>query len=250
MYLHTAKKVVATIEARMASSRLPGKVLMPLVGKPVLERMIERIKPSKFVDEIVIATTVNKPDDEIDDLAKSLGVKCFRGSEEDVLSRVLGAAKSVSADVIIELTGDCPLSDYRLIDQAIAEFFKRDVDYLANNMEPLTFANGFDAQVFPVRVLEEVSNLTHDPRDREHVTYYIYTHPEKYKTYSLQASDEDLSGDLRVTLDEKNDLMLIENIFERLLLIDPLFSYKEVIKLLRENPTLVKINKNVKQKKV
>ena len=153
------KKVVATIEARMTSTRLPGKVLLEIGGKPALEFMIDRVKQSRLVDDIVVATTVNSSDQPIIDLCNKMGCKYFRGSEEDVLLRVLEAAKSVDADIIMELTGDCPFIDPDIIDKVIELYSSGDYDYASNVVER-SFPDGFDTQVFSVQSLEKVSRLT------------------------------------------------------------------------------------------
>lgn len=247
MYRNNDKKIVVTIEARMTSSRLPGKVLMPFAGKPALQRMIERIRHSKYADEIVVATTINKTDDCVAELCRRLGVGCFRGSEYDVLSRVLGAAKEHKADIIVELTGDCPLIDPEHIDKTIEEFFENNVD-VATNVFPLSLPIGFDVQVFPVSTLEEVGNLTNDYLDRVHVSIYMYNHPEKFKIRNWTADEDCYWPEMRVTLDEKADYDLINIIFEKLLLQNENFSARDVIQLLRREPELVEINKNVRQK--
>jgi len=247
MYKKNNKKIVATIEGRMTSSRLHGKILMPLAGKPALERLIERLKRSKYLDEIVVATTINDSDDPVVKLAKRLGVKYFRGSEDDVLGRVFKAAKSVNGDIIVEVTGDCPLVDWRLIDRGIKEFFERKVDY-ASNVIRLSYPIGFDVQVFPVAVLAEVNKLTDDPVERTHVSYYIYNHPEKYKLYNWQADKECFWPELRVTLDEQADYEFLNAIFEELLPKNEDFSVYDVINLLKNNTKLLNINKHVKRK--
>ncbi|OGH64491.1 MAG: hypothetical protein A2821_03145 [Candidatus Magasanikbacteria bacterium RIFCSPHIGHO2_01_FULL_41_23] len=249
MYQKFPQKIVATIEARMTSSRLPGKVMLPLAGKPSTERLIERLKRSAYIDEIIIATTVNVADDILEELANCLRVKCFRGSEEDVLGRVLAAAEANKAEIIVEVTGDCPLVDHRLIDRGIEEFFNRKIDY-ASNIIPVTFPIGFDVQVFPTKVLAEVARLTTDPVDRVHVSYYIYNHPEQYRLYNWSAEGEYYWPELRVTLDEKADYELLKIIFERLLPINEDFTALEVIKFLRANPKLLDINKHVRQKEI
>ena len=165
-------KIVATIEARMTSSRLPGKVLMPIMGKPMLAYLIERLKRSR-VDEIVVATTDRPTDDLIEQLATNLGVGCFRGSEEDVLGRVLLAAKSVGADVIVEITGDCPLIDPDIVDQVLDVYLSQQVDYASNTLKR-TYPRGLDVQVFSTNLLDEVNILTSDPIDHENVSLYIY----------------------------------------------------------------------------
>ena len=247
MYKDSNKKIVATIEARMTSSRLPGKVLLPLAGKPALERLIERLKRSKYVDEIVIATTTNIADDPIIELAKKIEVKYYRGSEYDVLSRVLKAAKSADADIIVEITGDCPLVDWRLIDRGVTELFDRHIDYSANNIT-FSYPDGFDVRVFPVHILEKVNQLTDDPIDRVHVSYYIYTHPEKFKIYNWVAPKEHQWPDIRLTLDEQADYQLLSNIFENLFNKNKDFSVGDVIDLLKNKPELLEINKYVKAK--
>lgn len=231
----------------MTSTRLPGKVLLPLAGKPALERLIERLKRSAYLDEIIVATTINKADDPLVELAKRMKVGYFRGSEADVLGRVLGAACSFGADIIVEVTGDCPLVDWRLINRGIEEFFRQKVDY-ASNLINLSFPVGFDVQVFPTAILAEVDKLTQDPIDRTHVSYYIYNHPEKYKLHNWQADTKCRWPDLRVTLDEKEDYELLNIIFEKLLPQNKDFSAEEVIEFLRANPALLAINKNVRQK--
>ena len=248
MYKEKNKKIIATIEARMTSNRLPGKMMMPLAGKPALERFIERIKTSRYLDEIVIATTANKADEVIVELAKKMGVKYFRGSENDVLDRVLSAARSVSADIIVELTGDCPLISGDLIDKSIEEFFSKDVDY-SSNVIKRSYPIGFDVQVFLVKILAEVDRLTNDPIDRVHVSYYIYNHPERFKLHNWQAEPENYWPDIRLTLDEKADYELLNIIFKKLLLKKANFKVRDVIKLLKNNPELLEINKYVKHKK-
>lgn len=245
--MYKEKRVVATIEARMTSKRLPGKVLLPLAGKPALERLIERLKRSEYIDEIVVATTINKSDDLIVGLAKNLGVKYYRGSEDDVLKRVLEAAKSAGADIIVEITGDCPLVDWRLVNRGIEELFRRNFDYSANNIE-FSYPDGFDVRVFPVSVLEEVDKMTNDPIDRVHVTYYIYNHPERFKIYNWIAEKENYWPDIRLTLDEEKDYELLNIIFEKLLPKNNDFSVNDVINLLKSNPKLLEINKYVKTK--
>ncbi len=247
MYKNKKKKIIATVEARMTSTRLQGKVLMPLAGKPALERLIERLKRSKYIDEIVVATTINKIDNPIVDLAKRIKVKYFCGSEQDVLKRVLDAAKSVKADIIVEITGDCPLVDWRLIDRGIEELFKHKLDYSANNIK-FSYPDGFDVRVFPFSILEKVDKLTDDPIDRAHVTYYIYNHPEKFKIYNWVAEKKNYWPDIRLTLDEKADYELLNIIFEKLLPVKEDFSVNDIINFLKKNPKLLEINKDVKTK--
>lgn len=242
------RKIVATIEARMTSTRLPGKVLMPLAGEPNLSRHVERIRRSKYVDEVVIATTTNPPDDAIEALAHTLKCGVWRGSENNVLERVLEAAQSVNADIIVEVTGDCPLVDWRHVDHLIELYVNGGYDYVANNMER-TFPRGFDVQVFSVKTLAEVNTLTNDPTDQEHVAFYIYNHPERYKLHNWSAEGNMLRRELRVTLDTREDYELLNLIFEKLLPQNQDFSAEDVVDLFNREPELAHINAEVKQKK-
>lgn len=242
-------KIVAIVETRMSSTRLPGKSMKRILGRPVLALLIERLKNVRLLDDIVVATTVKKEDDVIERLSKKLGVGCFRGSEKDVLKRVLKTAKRVQADLIIEVLGDCPLIDPQLVEKGIKIFLKGDYDYLNNALER-SFPNGLDFQIYPVKVLEEVNRLTDDPLDREHVTLYIYSHPERYKIKILRASGELYWPKLAITLDTPQDFKLIKIIFENLYPKNPQFTAFDVVRFLRANPKLLKINKDVKRKTV
>jgi spore coat polysaccharide biosynthesis protein SpsF len=240
-------RVVCTIQARMTSTRLPGKVLMPAVGRPLLALMIERLQRAERIDGIVIATTEDASSDPIEGLAHDLGVGCFRGSEEDVLSRVLGAARAADADVIVETTGDCPLIDPAVVDRVIEGYQAGGVDYCSNILER-TYPRGLDVQVFPTAVLAEVDRLTQDPADREHVSLYIYEHPERYRLRSV-VSDHPESADLRLTVDLPEDYELIRTIFEELYPADPAFGLDAILELLSARPELADLNRHVEQKK-
>lgn len=231
----------------MTSSRLPGKVLLPIGGVPVLEVMINRLKRSTHLDGICIATTTNSNDDVVEALGKKLGVDVFRGSESDVLGRVLGAAQSVHADIIVEAMADSPFVDPELVDRGIEEFFTHDVDYAANCIKD-TYAVGFEVQVFPTSVLAEVARLTDDIIDRTHVTYYIYKHPEKYRTYNWVAPPELVAPQFRMTLDEHSDYEAICAVCDALMITNPNFTVADVTNHLRMHPEVVAINATVKQK--
>lgn len=231
------KKIVATIEARMTSSRLPGKVMMEYCNISNLEHIIRRLKTSKYLDEVVVATTNNRTDEPITNLCEKIGCKYYRGSEEDVLLRVLDAAKSVSADVIVEITGDCPVIDWRHVDLLIEKYFEIGCDYVSNTIER-TFPRGFDTQVFSVGVLERVNCLTSSPVDHEHVSLYIYTNPDKFKLYNWKAEDFMNHPELGITLDTREDYELIKEIYERLYPINNDFSAEDVVKLLLSDKVL------------
>ena len=238
------ERVVATIEARMTSSRLPGKVLLPAVGKPLLELMVERLRRTRHLDEIVIATTEDASSDPLQELAERLGIGCFRGSEDDVLARVLGAAQAYDADLIVELTGDCPLIDPALVDHVIERHREGGADYTANVLDK-TYPLGFAVQVFPTRVLAEVAELTDDPADREHVSLYIYEHPERYRLRNI-VSDHPESAELRLTVDTPEDYELVRTVFEEL---PGDFGLPEILDLFARKPELRSVNQHIEQKK-
>jgi spore coat polysaccharide biosynthesis protein SpsF len=238
------ERVVATIEARMTSSRLPGKVLLPALGKPLLELMVERLKRCRQLDAIVIATTEDATSDPLEELAQRLDIGCFRGSEDDVLARVLGAAQAYEADLIVELTGDCPLIDPALVDHVIERHLQGGADYTANLLEK-SYPLGFAVQVFPTKVLADVASLTDDPADREHVSLYIYEHPERYRLRSV-VSDHPESAELRLTVDTPADYELVKTVFEEL---PGDFGLPEILDLFARKPELKAINQHIEQRK-
>lgn len=238
-----------TIEARMGSTRLPGKVLLPILGRPMLALMIERLRRVRLADLIVVATTTAPADDPIVALAGELGAGCFRGSEDDVLGRVLGAATAFGADLIVETTADCPLIDPAVIDQLIGTFRTNDVDYCANVVTP-TWPRGLDAQVFPTRVLAEVAGLTDDPADREHVSLYIYQHPERYRLLNVASGLLESAARLRLTVDTPDDYELVTRVYQRLYPADPAFGLADILTLFEREPELATLNQHVRQKAV
>lgn len=244
-------KIVATIEARMASSRLPGKVLMPLAGEPALKRMVDRIRRSRKVDEVVVATTTAPGDQAIVDFCAGNGIACFRGSQEDVLLRVLEAARWAKADLIVELTGDCPLVDPKHIDAMVSLYQDGGHDYVNNRLNR-GIPDGLDVQVFSTASLSEVERLTQDPIDRTHVSCYFYHNPAKYKLGAprLSEKDEEYWPELAITLDEEGDYKLLNLLFEALISKKPAFEAVDVLRLLRSKPEWVALNKSVRRKEL
>ena len=241
-------KIVSTIEARMTSSRLPGKVLMEVDGKPMLYYLVKRLKQIPRIDEIVLATTTNETDDVLVDFAKNVGISFFRGSEDDVMGRVLRAGQSIDADVIVEICGDCPLIDPQIIGQTISMFLANDVDYACNNFEK-TYPMGMDTQVFKLSALEKSAKMTDHPLDREHVTRHIRNHPEIFKHVYLVAPEEINFPDLEVTLDEPSDFEFIKNIIQKFRVDGKEnFSCLEMVNYIKMNPSLLNINQEVKRK--
>ena len=242
-------KTVITIEARMKSTRLPGKVLKPILGRPMIALMIERLKRVKFADQVVMATTDNPADDPIVELSHRIEVAWFRGSEVDVLDRVLQSARQAHADLIVETTGDCPLIDPETIDKVIGVFMKNDVDYCSNTLKR-TFPRGMDVQVFPVSVLEKVAQLTNDPADREHVSLYIYEHPERFRLLNVPSGLPSQAAELRLTVDTLEDFELVKQIYEALYPVNPEFTLEDIIALFKSRPELQMINYRINQKPI
>lgn len=233
----------------MGSSRLPGKVLRPILGRPMLALMIERLRRVRLADRIVVATTDHRADDPIADLAAALGVGCHRGSETDVLGRVLDAARSEEAELIVETTADCPLIDPAVVDQVIATFRSNTVDYCSNVLTP-TYPRGLDVQVFPTAVLAEVASLTNDPTDREHVSLFIYEHPERYRLLNVASGLPDENRDLRLTVDTAEDLALVTRVFAELYDSTPNFALADILALMTRQPALRTRNQSIQQKTV
>ena len=246
-------KIVAIIQARMGSTRFPGKVLKPICGKTMIFHVISRIKEAKRIHEIVVATTSSKKDDRLVRKLENIdGVTVFRGSEDDVLDRYYRAAQQISAEVIIRITSDCPLIDPAIMDRMIEVYVKRitertPVDYLSNTLVR-TFPRGLDVEVFSLNALERAFHEAKKYYQREHVTPYIWQHPRKF-TLECFKSNKDLSFH-RWTVDEKEDLQLIREIYRELYGEGRCFHFKEVIDLFTRRPHLYEINAHITQKEL
>lgn len=241
-------KTVAIIQARMGSTRLPGKVMMDLYGKTVLEHVITRVKKAKEIDEIVIATTVREDDNLIAEEAKRLRVKSFRGSEEDVLSRYYYSAKENEADIVVRITSDCPLIDPKIVD-GIIEFYKSNKYDLVTNagsdLSQRTYPRGLDTEVFSFKELEAAYIEAKEIYQREHVTPFIYENSDNIFYYK---NDIDYSK-YRWTLDTEEDFELINKIYEGLYTGEHNFYFEEILDLFKKQPELFNINEHIEQKK-
>jgi len=233
----------------MRSSRLPGKVLMPIMGVPMLALMIERLKNARMIDDIVVATTDNGSEDPIAKLADEMGVGCFRGSEEDVLLRVLKAAQHFEADIIVETTGDCPLNDPAIVDKVVADYRIGGADFVSNTLD-YTTPIGTDVRVFSTESLAEIERVSQDPADREHVSLHYWENPEKYRLRNVRTEIPPEVKDLRLTVDTPEDFELISRVFEELYPTNPAFSLWDIVELFERKPELTKINQNIQQKAV
>ncbi len=241
-------RIIATIEARMASSRMPGKSLMDIAGKPLLGRVIDRIKLCKRIDDIVVATSVNPLDDAIETYAKKECIKFYRGSEEDVLLRAVEAAEFMRADVTVQFCGDCPFIDWKLVDYLIQVYLKNpDADMVTNCLK-LTYPLGVYTYVVPILAMRQIEKLAKRKSEREDVSRYLWEHPEQFKLINKEAPNELRRPEIRLTVDYKEDAEFARIIYERLFLKKPDFTTIDIIHFLDENPELKSINKGLVQR--
>jgi len=226
--------MLAILQARMSSTRLPGKVLKPLLGEPMLARQIERVRRAKRIDKLVVATSSDASDDAIAGLCDSLGVGVYRGPLADVLGRYWGAAKRFGpAEHIVRLTGDCPLADWEVIDAVLDHHLAEDADY-TSNCQKLTFPKGLDVEVFKAEHLETAYYEARDPYEREHVTPFFYRNPDRFRISNLEC-DPPL-GDLRWTVDTPEDFAFVEQVYAALYPANPAFLSKDVAQLTADDP--------------
>lgn len=231
--------ILAILQARVSSTRLPGKVLKPILGRPMLVRQLERVKRSKLIDKLIVATSTDLSDSPIFDLCNKDEVACFRGNLDDVLDRFFNAAKPYKPDNILRLTGDCPLADPVLIDEVISYHLNGGYDYSSNTLEP-TFPDGLDIEVFKYKCLEQAWKEAVLPSQREHVTPFIYQHPDRFKIGNFK-NMLDLSG-LRWTVDEPADFELISLIYNSLYTKNPKFTTSDILAFLDSHPDLKAMN--------
>lgn len=242
-------KIAATVQARMGSSRLPGKVLKTIVGKPMLALQIERIQHSMLIDEVIIATSVEKQDDPIEELTGKIGVQCYRGSEENVLSRIVGALKAFQVGINVEFMGDNPIPDPLLVDAVIGYYLKHadEYDYVTNALKT-TYPPGAEVYVYPTEILFDAESKVTDPALREHVGLHIYQHPERYHICNLEAPPWFHYPDLHLEVDVQEDFEVISAIYEHFYPHNPGFSLAQVIDFMNANPELAAKNRHVERR--
>jgi spore coat polysaccharide biosynthesis protein SpsF len=236
-------KVVAIVQARMGSTRLPGKVLKDLEGETVLARVVNRLRRARLVTDLLVATTDRAEDDAIVKECRSLSVAVSRGDHDDVLDRYFRAAQLAKADVIVRITSDCPLIDPEVTDKTLAAFMEARPDYASNSLVP-TYPRGLDTEVMSFAALGRAWQGARKPYEREHVTPYIYEHPAEFRLLSV-TDDADHSGQ-RWTVDTAEDLEFVRAIYARLE--GNAFLSGEVLDLLEREPGLRELNRSVVQK--
>jgi spore coat polysaccharide biosynthesis protein SpsF len=241
-------KVVCIIQARMSSSRLPGKVLKEICGYPMLHWVVNRAAKAKSINELIVATTKDNSDDPIVEWCLEHDIKCFRGDAFDVLDRYYQTARNCQADVIVRITADCPLIDPVLMDEVITVFFNNRVDFAANRLPPpykRTYPIGLDIEVASFSALEKAWRKARLPYEREHVMPYLYSVKDRFTTFVLDA--EKNYGDCRWTVDTPEDLEFIRALFNKQnCRIN--FTWREVLQTLEENPELENINVDIAHK--
>jgi spore coat polysaccharide biosynthesis protein SpsF len=231
--------IVGIVQARSSSTRLPGKVMLPILGVPMILRQFERLQHSEMMQNIALATSTDASDDGLADTVARAGFAVIRGSLQDVLDRFLHAANTLNATTVVRLTGDCPLADPQLIDQLIQFHQDQGADYSSLCLKP-TFPDGLDAEVCTIAALRRAHSEAKLPSEREHVTPYLYKHPELFKIASFENSDDFSS--LRWTVDEPADFDFVSRIYTSLYPTTPQFRWHDVLAFLQANPSLASIN--------
>ena len=230
-------RTVAIVQARTTSRRLPGKVLLPVEGKPMLIRQLERVCRAESLDEVVVATSTDSTDDDIGEVADAQGIRVVRGPLDDVLARYVLAADMTDAEVAVRITADCPLISPSVIDQVVGTFHASEFDYVSNTLTP-TYPDGLDVEVTTARAFRRVSQLSGDEAEREHVTLGIYRRPEEFALGNVVDPSGFDHSTLRWTVDEPEDLNFARSIYAHLFPSNPAFDYRDVLDLLKANPQL------------
>ena len=238
---------MAIVQARMTSTRLPGKVLLPLGGETMLSRLIYRLRRAEACDAIVVATTDNSTDDPVAELCARLDVPCTRGSEHDVLGRYVAAAAQHDAERLVRVTADCPLLDPAIVDQLVEEHASSGCDYVSNMLPP-TWPYGMAVEVFSHAALISAHECATKASDREHVTPYIYGHPERFELRNVR-NPTDLSGH-RWTVDTPADYELVSRLFDAVYPGNPNFTLADLLATIAQHPEWTQINQHIEQKSV
>jgi spore coat polysaccharide biosynthesis protein SpsF len=237
-------KVITVVQARMGSTRLPGKVMLPLAGKPLILRMIERINSAKYCGEIIAAITFDEDDDPIAEACRQNKIALFRGHPTDLIDRHLNIAKKYNADAVVKIPSDCPLIDPDIVDKVIKFYIDNStsLDYVSN-LHPATYPDGNDVEIFSISALEKAWEEAEKGFEREHTTPYFWENPDKFKIGNITWETElDYSMSYRFTIDYEEDYIFIKKIYEELYPKNPLFSLNDILTLLKDKPEILKIN--------
>lgn len=229
-------KILGILQARLSSSRLPGKVVRPLAGAPMIERQVERLRRARTLESLVLATSTDRSDDVLERWAIGAGLAVHRGALDDVLDRFVTTARRYQPAQVVRLTADCPLADPALIDRVVSAHLDVDADYTSNTLQP-TFPDGLDVEVMTMAALEAAAREATAPYQREHVTQFIVQQPERFRLHNVRC-ERDLSA-LRWTVDEAADFELIEAIYGALYPSKPAFTSADILDFLQHNPQWV-----------
>ena len=228
--------ILAVLQARLSSSRLPGKVLLPLAGAPMILRQVERVRRAERIDRLVVATSDQPSDDRLAQTLAEAGVETYRGPLDDVLARFVGALDAWPADHVVRLTGDCPLIDPGLIDATIDLHLKAGADYAQNRLVDKGFPKGQDVEVITAAALRRAAANASTPEEREHVTWGVWNHPETYKVVRLEPPTD--QGQVRWTVDRPDDYEFVSAVYEALYPTNPAFSSDDIRAFVRSRPDL------------
>lgn len=236
-------KTAAIIQTRMGSTRLPGKVMLGLSGRPVLWHVVDRVKRCTMLDDIIIATTTKKEDNIIEAFCEKEQISIYRGDAQDVLSRYVEAAEQFKVDIIVRITSDCPLYDPTIMQAMLQQF---DADYMSSRLHSYTFPRGLDTEIVTLDVLKRTQKLATQDYEKEHVTPYIYEHPTAYKLKSFESPEN--NSHHRWTLDTKEDYAMIKTVYDALYPTNPAFTTNDVLDYLDHHPEVFELNAHIKQK--
>jgi spore coat polysaccharide biosynthesis protein SpsF len=236
------------IQARMGSERLPGKILMPLEDHPMLEWVIRRCQTVRRKDLVIVVTTFKSADDSVEKFCRQVGIPCFRGSEEDVLHRYVSCSEAYDIDTIVRITSDCPFISPAVIDECLDRYFQTRCDYVNNSRMERTFPRGLDVEVCSRTILKRVREFARSQEDREHVTFYIYDHPDQFKIETVKADSHYWGPHMRLTVDVQEDLELVRLLAMEFKSEGMLVDSRKIIAFLKTHPDFLKVNKDVHQK--
>ncbi|MBN9380915.1 MAG: glycosyltransferase family protein [Chitinophagaceae bacterium] len=237
------RRIVTIIQTRRESTRLPDKVLMPLAGKPLFVRQVERVQAAKLVGTVVVATTPSQADDMIVDICNREGIACFRGHAADLLDRHYRAACHYEADIVLKIPSDCPLIDPVVIDRVIEFYLTHEKYDYVSNLHPATWPDGNDVEIMPLSVLKEAHTHASRMLEREHTTPYIWERPDQFRIGNLvMEGGMDYSMTHRFTIDYEADYQFIRAVYEELYPSNPLFGVRDILALLERRPDIYQIN--------
>ena len=236
-------KIVTVIQARMSSSRLPGKVMLPILGQPLLYRMIERVKAAELIGQLVIATSTNPEDDEIEKFCEEENLVCYRGHLTDLLDRHYQVAKNYKAEAVVKIPSDCPLIDPKIINKVLQKFIDHDEYDFVSNLHPATYPDGNDVEIMSFEALEYAWRDASKDYEREHTTPFIWEHDENFGIGNVEwETGLDYSATHRWTIDFPEDYEFIRKVYSELYAGNPLFTLKDILDLLKQKPKIAEIN--------